>query len=129
VAAQLAASQEGLSSVSELWLEEFMIVLSHILAVVCEMFSETTVMTDGQIGEDQLRDPRFESSGFLPVGTPKTTVCAAPVGSEEALHRGIDDFCQTIRNYPGIFERMRWLMMRRVEACVQSRGRHFEHVL
>jgi hypothetical protein len=73
-----------------------MMVLRHILAALCEMFS----------------------FGFLPVGTPKTPVYAAPVDNEEALHHRIVDACQTIRNYPGIFGRMRRSMMRRVEACI-----------
>jgi hypothetical protein len=47
---------------------------------------------------------RFESSGFLPVGTTKTPLYAAPVDNEEALRTV--DACQTIRNYPGVFERM-----------------------
>jgi hypothetical protein len=45
---------------------------------------------------------RFESSGFLPVGTPKALVYAAPVDNEEALHHRIVDACQTIRNCPDI---------------------------
>jgi hypothetical protein len=36
----------------------------------------------------------------------KSLVYAAPDGSEEALHRRIVDVCQTIRNYPGVFEWM-----------------------
>jgi hypothetical protein len=40
----------------------------------------------------------FESSGFLPVGTPKTPVNAAPVYSEEALHDRIVVACQAICN-------------------------------
>jgi hypothetical protein len=73
---------------------------------------------------------RFDSSsGCLVVGTPKTLVYAAPDDSEEALHRRIVDVCQTIRNYPGIFEWMRQSMMRRVEACTESHGGHFEHRL
>jgi hypothetical protein len=36
---------------------------------------------------------RFESSGFLPVGTLKTLVYAAPVDNEEALHHCIVDAC------------------------------------
>jgi hypothetical protein len=39
------------------------------------------------------------------------------------------DACQTIRNYPGIFERMRRSMMRRIEACIESDGVHFEHLM
>jgi hypothetical protein len=57
----------------------------------------------------------------------KTLAYAAPVDNEEALHLRIVDACQTIRNYPGIFERMRWSIMRRVEACTKSHGGYFEH--
>jgi hypothetical protein len=63
---------------------------------------------------------RFESSRFLPVGTPKTIVNAAPVNNEEALNHRTVDACQTIRNCPGIFELMRRYMLRRVEACIES---------
>jgi hypothetical protein len=59
----------------------------------------------------------------------KTLVYAAPVDNEEALHRRIVDACQTIPNCPSIFERMRRSMMRRVEACIESHGGHFEHLL
>jgi hypothetical protein len=59
----------------------------------------------------------------------KTLVYAAPVENKEALHHRIVDGCQTIRNYPGIFEQIKRSMMRRVEACVESHGGHFEHLL
>jgi hypothetical protein len=72
---------------------------------------------------------RFESYGFLAVGTPKALVHAAPVDNEEAPHHRIVDACQTIRNYPGIFERMRRSMMRRVEACIKSHGGNSEHII
>jgi hypothetical protein len=72
---------------------------------------------------------RFESSGFLPVRTPKALVHAAPVDNEQALHHRIVDGCQTIRNYPDIFERMQWSMMRRVEACIESHGGNSEHII
>jgi hypothetical protein len=55
---------------------------------------------------------RLESSGSFPGGHLKTLLCAAPVDNEEALHHRIVDTCQTIRNYPGIFERM-WRSMSR----------------
>jgi hypothetical protein len=38
----------------------------------------------------------FQSSGFTPVGTPKTPVYAAPVNNEEALHHRAVDVCQTL---------------------------------
>jgi hypothetical protein len=72
---------------------------------------------------------RFQSSGFLPVGTPKTLVYAPPLDNEDALYYCSVDACQIIRNYPGIFERISRSMMRRVEACIESRGGHFEHLL
>jgi hypothetical protein len=46
----------------------------------------------------------------------KTFVSAAPVDKEGPLHHRSVDACQTNRNYPRIFERMRRSMMRRVEA-------------
>jgi hypothetical protein len=52
---------------------------------------------------------RFESSGFLPMGIRKTPWYAVPVDNEE--FDSIVDVCETIHNYPGIFERMRWYMM------------------
>jgi hypothetical protein len=59
----------------------------------------------------------------------KTFSYAAPVDNEEALHHRIVDACHTIRNYSDIFERMRRAMMRRVEACIETDGGHFEHLL
>jgi hypothetical protein len=72
---------------------------------------------------------RFESSGFLRVRTSKNPVHAAPLDNEAALHHHTVDACQTIRNYPGSFERMRRSKMRRVEACTESHGGHFQHLL
>jgi hypothetical protein len=60
--------------------------------------------------------------------TPKTLLYAVLVDKEKALHR-IVDACQTIRNYPGIFERMRRSMMKHVVACIESHGGPFEHLL
>jgi hypothetical protein len=59
----------------------------------------------------------------------KPLVYAAPLDNEEALHYRTVDACQTIRNCPGISEQMRRSMMRRVEACIESHGGHFEHLL
>jgi hypothetical protein len=66
---------------------------------------------------------RFKYCGFPPVETPRNQcVYAAPVDNKEA-HRAVDA-CQTIRNYPGIFEGIRRSAMRRVEACTESHGGH-----
>jgi hypothetical protein len=66
----------------------------------------------------------FQSSRFLPVETPETPC----VDNEDALHHRIVDACQTIGNYPGIFV---WMLrtIRRVEACIESHGEHFWHLL
>jgi hypothetical protein len=71
----------------------------------------------------------FESCIFYLWGHLKSLVFAAPVGNGEAFHYRIVYSCQTIRNYPGIFERMRRSMMRRVEAYIEPHGGHFEHLL
>jgi hypothetical protein len=49
---------------------------------------------------------RFESSGFVPVGTIKTVVCVAPVDNKDALHHYTVDDCQTMCNYPSIFKQL-----------------------
>jgi hypothetical protein len=41
---------------------------------------------DGWVGRAGPTFARFESSGFVPVGKPKTLVYVAPVDNEEALH-------------------------------------------
>jgi hypothetical protein len=68
---------------------------------------------------------RFESSKCLPVGKPKNPC----VDNEKALHHRTMDACQSIRNYPCIFERICRSMMRRVEACIGSHGGHSEYLI
>jgi hypothetical protein len=105
-------------------------VLRHNLAVLCEMFSATHIMTDGSRRWPTAWRPRsthFNSLDFYLYGHLKTLVYAAPVDNEEAIHRRIVDACQNIRKYPSISERMRQSMMRRVEACTEPHGGHFEH--
>jgi hypothetical protein len=52
----------------------------------------------------------------------------APADKEEALQPRSVDACQTVRNCPAIFERMWLSMLRRVEACIESHGGHFEQL-
>jgi hypothetical protein len=96
-----------------------MMVLQHILAVLCEMFS----ISWPQHSSD------FRHLDFYLWGHLKTLVYAAPVDNKEALHHRTVDACQTIRNYPSIFEQMRRSMLRCVQACSESHGGHFEHLL
>jgi hypothetical protein len=71
---------------------------------------------------------RFESSGFLLMGTLKTLMYAAPVDNEEALRHRIVDVCHTIRNYPSIFEWMHQSTMKCVKGCTESHGGHSQHL-
>jgi hypothetical protein len=120
--------------ICELWLKEYwkcMMVLRHILAVMCEMFF-SSICHDRQIdtGGPTAWSPTWPVLNPLDCylcGHLKSLVYAAPVDNEEALHHRTADACQTIRNYPGIFARMLQSMMRRVEACTESHGGHFEH--
>jgi hypothetical protein len=75
------------------------------------------------------RSPDLNPLQFYQWRQLKSRVYAVSLDNEEALHHRIVDACQTIRNHPGIFERMRGSMMRRVEACIESRGGYFEPLL
>jgi hypothetical protein len=67
------------------------------------------------------RSPDLNPLHFYLWGHLRSLLYAAAVDNEEALHRRTVDACQTIHNYPGISQRMR-RSMRRVEACIESRG-------
>jgi hypothetical protein len=56
-----------------------------------------------------------------------THVPAALAGNEEALFHRTVDTCQTVCNYPGIFEWLQRSVTRRVEACTESLGGKFVH--
>jgi hypothetical protein len=75
------------------------------------------------------RPPDLNPLDFYLRGHINTPVFAASVDNEVALHHRTVDACQTIRNCPGNLERMLRAMMRRVAACIESHGGHFEHFL
>jgi hypothetical protein len=54
---------------------------------------------------------------------------AAPIQNQEDLRNRIVAGCETIRNTPGIFERVRQSMRRRAEACIMAAGGHFQQLL
>jgi hypothetical protein len=102
-----------------------MMVLRHILAgAVRDVLSDTH--HGRRIGRGHTtwppRQPDLNPLDFYLWGNTKSLVYAASVDNEWTFHR------QTIRNYPGIFERMRRSMMRRVEAGTESHGGRFEHL-
>jgi hypothetical protein len=61
---------------------------------------------------------RFQSSGFLPVGTPKIPCLRSFCRQEEALHHSIVDARQSISNNRGFFGRMQQFLMRGIEALL-----------
>jgi hypothetical protein len=82
-------------------------------------------------GRPIARPPRssdFDALDFYLRGHIKTVVYAALADNEEALQHHIVDACQTIRNYPRMFERKRRSMVRRVGERIKSFGEHFEHL-
>lgn len=75
------------------------------------------------------RSPDLNSLDFYLWGHLKTLVYHTPIMTLEELRNRIIDGCETIRNTPGIFERVRNSMRRRAEACIEARGGHFQHFL
>jgi hypothetical protein len=58
-----------------------------------------------------------------------TLVYASHFDNEEARHHRIVKACQTNPSYPGVLERMRRFIVRRVETCIESHGVNFEYLL
>jgi hypothetical protein len=56
----------------------------------------------------------------------KTLVYSAPITE---LKQRVENACQEIRVKPGIFDRVRTSVRRRVESCVEMHGNHTEHLL
>jgi hypothetical protein len=70
-------------------------VLRHVLAVLCEIFLVTPIMTDGWVDEDPLHGFHARQTPILCIfylrGHIKTIVYATQVVNEEALHHCIVD--------------------------------------
>jgi hypothetical protein len=83
-----------------------MMVLQHILAMPCEMFSVTCIMTEIDRGGPISWPPHLPDLNLLDFYQwehVKTVVYASPVDKEEAVHHRIVDACQTVENYLGIW--------------------------
>jgi len=63
------------------------------------------------------------------ISTLLTRLKMPPVHDIQDLRDRITAGCETIRCTPGIFERVRESMRRRVTACIQKNGEHFQHLL
>jgi hypothetical protein len=101
-----------------------MMVLRHIVAVLCEMFSVTTVLTDRSVEEDPLHGFHARQIWIIWIftcgDTKKLLFMELLLTTKIHFTIAIMDACQTIRIYPGIFERMRRSMMRRALNLMQG---------
>lgn len=75
------------------------------------------------------RSPDLNSLYFCLWGHLKSLVYSTPIETEEELRNRIVASCQTIRNTPGIFQRVRGSMRRRAEACILAEGGHFQQLI
>lgn len=75
------------------------------------------------------RSPDLNPLDFYLWGHLKQLVYSTPVESLEDLRARIANGMDTIRQTAGVFERVRRSMRRRLDACIESGGRHFQHLL
>lgn len=75
------------------------------------------------------RSPDLNPLDFFLWGHLKSLVYTTPVENVDNLRNRIIEACDTIRNTPGIFERVRQCIGRRNESCILAQGGHFQHLL
>ena len=75
------------------------------------------------------RSPDLNPLDFYFWGHLKSLVYSTPINNVEDLRQRIIDCCNSIKQKPGIFERVRQSMRRRLECCIQIQGGHFEQLL
>lgn len=75
------------------------------------------------------RSPDLNPCDFYLWGHCNALVYARPVNDVEDLRQRIINAFQTIRNTFGILPRVNGSLHRRLEACIQANGGHFEHFL
>ena len=75
------------------------------------------------------RSPDLNMCDFFLWGHLKSLVYSTPINSEDDLLERIVSSCERIRNTPGIFQHVRDSMKKRVVACIDVSGGHFEHLL
>lgn len=103
----------------------FSIVARHFL---------TTTYGDRWIGRGgphlwPARSPDLNPMDYFLWGHLKSLVYTTPVENVDDLRNRIIAGCNTIRNDPGVFERVRQSMRRRMDSCIQAGGNHFQQFL
>lgn len=75
------------------------------------------------------RSPDLNPLDFCIWGHLKTLVYKNPVEDVEDLRNRIIASCRTIQETPGIFDRIRESMRRRLHSCIVAGGGHFQHLI
>lgn len=75
------------------------------------------------------RSPDLNPLDYYLWGHLKQYVYSVPIPDEQTLLHRIEEGCQQIRQNPGIFGRVRTSMRKRTQKCIETHGRHFEHLL
>jgi hypothetical protein len=75
------------------------------------------------------RSPDLNPLDFHLWGHLKALVYSRPVPDVDVLRQRIEDGFVQIRAMPGVFGRVRQSMERRLNACIEAEGGHFEHLL
>lgn len=75
------------------------------------------------------RSPDLNPLDFYLWGHLKTLVYNSQIDTVDELRLKILNGIETIRQTPGIFERVRQSFRRRLDACIENNGGHFEHHL
>ena len=76
-----------------------------------------------------LTSPNLNPLDFHLWGYLKSIVYATSIENAEILRNRIEQGFRQIRETSGIIERVTRSMTRRVQACLQMQGGHFEHLL
>lgn len=75
------------------------------------------------------RSPDLNPLDYFLWGHLKSLVYKTPVQNEQDLRNRIFESCAIINQTPGIFERVRQSMLRRINACAEVGGGHFQQLL
>jgi hypothetical protein len=75
------------------------------------------------------RSPDLSALDFFLWGYVKSLVYETPVRGEEDLLARVMAACTHVQGIPGIFHRVRESIDRRYHLCIETNGRHFEHLL
>lgn len=75
------------------------------------------------------RSPDLNPCDFYLWGHLKQLVYSTPIANEATLVQRVTNACETIRQTPRIFPRVRRNMRKRIRACIEAQGSHFEHFI